>query len=499
MRVKGTITVFLTMIFLVVVSLVITTVESARMQASRMLMETSVDAAFESVLAGYDRELYDRYDVFLFDGAYGSANVSKAQLEEALDGYLQKNLKAGREFAMSNTDFYKVSAGEIAIGNVALATDNQGKVFREQAIASMRASMGMDVIQGLVNDYHWAVNNVSESSAYEQKEQEVEGSLTSLEDEKAQADAEKSAQAAAASAEKDPSAQVTQMKSMGILELVHPSPNSVSQKSVSLDMQPSHRDLNRGIGLQDYESDILSNVLFGSYLMKNFVHAASAEANTDGSLQYQLEYLLIGKAHDVDNLKGVVHQLLLIREGANFAYLLTDAGRVAQAYESAMLLVGYTCIPPLIEATKYAILLAWAYAESVLDVKVLLAGERTALVKSYATWRTSLSNLGELASMDPKQMGDKDGMSYGEYLQVMLLVANQDELAMRALDLVELDMRHITGNAGWKIDNHVSVLEASICMITDSVFLSLPFMQGLGGAVSKEMSVTRRFEYGIWQ
>lgn len=500
MKLEGVITVFLSMIFLVIVSLVFTTVESARVQATRMVMETGVDAAMESMLAGYDRSLYEDYDVFFFDGSYGAENVSVDQLAAELNGYLETSLHPEQEILEANTDFYKLSAEEASIGSVALATDDNGSVFRSQAIASMRTAMGVDIVEKLVLNHDWAVENIEDGSFYEEQEEEVEHSLISLQDEKAQVDCEKSEEAARAESEEDLTEEVMQMKSAGILELTHPSPEKISKRCVSVNQLPSHRKLNQGNGLVDYECDIASTILFDSYLMDKFVHAATEGAEDNGNLRYELEYLLIGEGSDVDNLKGVVNRLLLMREGANFAYLLTDAGKVAEAYEAAMLLVGYTLIPPLIEATKYSLLLAWAYAESVLDVKVLLAGERNVLVKTKATWRTKLSNLGEISSMNPKQMGNEEGLNYGEYLQLMLSVADQNELSMRALDIIELNIRNKSQCSSWKIDNCVAAVQAIIPINTESMLDAVSFVRELAGQmVVKNMTVTRRFAYDIWQ
>ena len=40
-------------------------------------------------------------------------------------------------------------------------------------------------------------------------------------------------------------------------------------------------------------------------------------------LKYQLEYLLSGKESDLENLESVAEQILWIREGINFTYLMS--------------------------------------------------------------------------------------------------------------------------------------------------------------------------------
>lgn len=79
--------------------------------------------------------------------------------------------------------------------------------------------------------------------------------------------------------------------------------------------------------------------------------------------------------------------------------------------------------------------------------------------------------------MDPKQMADSTGVTYEDYLQMLLMIGNQDELTMRALDLVEIQMRYVTANDVFKIDNCVAVLEATVNAHSEPVFFSMPFMQ----------------------
>lgn len=514
-RQKGVITVYLSMIFLLVISLILTVAESARIQGSRMLFETALDGGMESFGAGYQRELFEQYDIFFFDGSFNSSSISKNGIAEKLQENMNYTFKPHTGTLLTNTDFYQINVQNIHIDKLALATDDGGKVFRNQVINFVKASMGVQAIERLTEKYNWAMDNARESSSYSVKEQETNQSLIELEDDKAAVDAEKTEDANTAKNQKNPTAEVSTIRSTGILELMYTDTSQISQKSINPDSLPSNRELSKGTGLEVYDEGVVSNILFQSYLMNKFNHAASEngtdekgetvdninggntelKTNQNGNLQYQIEYLVVGKSHDVDNLKGVVNRILLMREGANFAYLLTDAAKVTEAYSMATLLVGYTGIAPLIEATKYAILLAWAYAESVLDVKVLLAGEKVSLAKSAENWKTSLANLGQVATMDPKQMADTSGITYEEYLQMMLLIANQEELSMRALDLIEIQIKHMTGNASFKMDHCVSMLETTVEINTESVFMTLPFMNYANSFNSKELKATRRFAY----
>ena len=80
----------------------------------------------------------------------------------------------------------------------------------------------------------------------------------------------------------------------------------------------------------DIQSDTsyTSGILFGQYLLKklgNYRKPASS------GLNYQVEYILGGKNSDRENLKSVATKLLLIRQGVNMAYLISDGVRVLGA------------------------------------------------------------------------------------------------------------------------------------------------------------------------
>ena len=44
-------------------------------------------------------------------------------------------------------------------------------------------------------------------------------------------------------------------------------------------------------------------------------------------LTYQIEYILSGKSSDLENLRTVVNRLLILREAANFVYLICDTDK----------------------------------------------------------------------------------------------------------------------------------------------------------------------------
>lgn len=115
-------------------------------------------------------------------------------------------------------------------------------------------------------------------------------------------------------------------------------------------------------------------------------------------MEYELEYVLGGKRNDVDNLKIVVTESLAMREPLNMASLTASSQRQSEAMALAVTLAGVSANPAVIEAVKYGILVAWAFAESVLDVRTLLSGGKITMIKSDADWTSNVHMIPELLS-----------------------------------------------------------------------------------------------------
>ena len=168
-------------------------------------------------------------------------------------------------------------------------------------------------------------------------------------------------------------------------------------------------------------------------------------------MKYQIEYILAGKDTDWQNLEYVAKRLLRWREVANFLYLLTDAAKIAAAEALALSLTAVCMCPELAEPVKYTILLAWAYVESLQDVKTLLAGGRVPIVKTASDWKTGIDSLTDVRGSLTQESGGR-GLNYKEYLQIMLFLENQEKRTFRAMDIMEMDIRRTAGNAGFRLD-----------------------------------------------
>lgn len=106
-----------------------------------------------------------------------------------------------------------------------------------------------------------------------------------------------------------------------------------------------------------------------------------------GSVHYEQEYLLQGNASERENLKRTVNELLAVREAVNLAALYADSEKRSEAEALALAITGLAGITPITAAASFFIMTVWAFAESVADVKVLLAGGKFLFSNSRGSGR----------------------------------------------------------------------------------------------------------------
>lgn len=177
-------------------------------------------------------------------------------------------------------------------------------------------------------------------------------------------------------------------------------------------------------------------------------------------LDYEIEYILCGRQSDKDNLNEVLFKLVMIREGLNLSYLVTDVQKKNECFGLALQLLGYTGNMVLIKAAQYFIMSIWAYAESVMELRELYAGESIATVKNADNWITDINTVISSGAAglktglfsDKKKAGEKTGstagynsLDYMDYMRILLLIKDRTERnagIMSAMELVMIALGH---------------------------------------------------------
>ena len=243
--------------------------------------------------------------------------------------------------------------------------------------------------------------------------------------------------------ENNPLNNIQNLKNSSLLSILVPNPENLSHRSLTISNLPSNRTLQSGTGrFEDAEGEggIAEKAFFVAYLFEHFSDA-SEERNLN-ALSYELEYILCGNRVDSENLEDTLQKILKIRMALNYGYLQTDEMRKAEAEVMAITLCSLIQIPGITEVVKQAILLAWAYGESIVDLKVLMKQDKVPLWKTSETWQLQLSNLAKLGTSE--EVNDakthETGLHYQDYLKGLLLLEDREALCMRSLDLIESNL-----------------------------------------------------------
>lgn len=451
---EGSISIYLALTFTIMLSLILLIVEGARENAIRMKVECAMDLSLSSIFAEYNRPLLEQYDLFFIDTSYGLEKASIHRVEEHLETYLENNFEMGKEVGILK-NLLEIYTEEANITEYSLASDQTGLLIKRQAVSHMKDLYGVSYVETLkrqldtVEEEGLFTRNITEERLSNQSAiDSVEIPPRQIgEDQWEEVELNNPADAVNAA--------------RGILSMVIDGNTELSLAGVNLSNYISARNCNQGAGLAG-RSDIgiTDELIFNEYLLKKC--GSYTNPKEEGALAYQLEYILEGKSSDIDNLKAVAGRLLLIRETANVGYLFSDSAKMAEAEALALAVTSAVGVPELSGLVKISLIFAWAYAESVYDVRSLLQGGKIPLLKNKDTWHYSLSGMLDFASDTQVEEKGGTGLSYIDYLRIFLTLKDEGEKTYRAMDIIEMDVRKCPGNGYFRLDTCVDYVKATV-------------------------------------
>lgn len=211
-----------------------------------------------------------------------------------------------------------------------------------------------------------------------------------------------------------------------------------------------------------------TGLFFREYLLKQFSdYRNQSESEV---LQYEMEYLVAGKDSDVANLAGVAERMLAIREVANYIYLKGDAEKTALANTIALVTAGWTANPAVVKVVEEGILVAWAFSESIKDVKTLLKGGKVPFLKGNAEWTLDVGALSESFAKEEESKTSESGLSYGDYLRILLYLTGQEKLTYRAMNLMEQNIRRLPDRENFRMDCMIGSMEIQCSYLSKPLF-----------------------------
>ena len=372
-------TVMTSLMILILMTFAAAILESTSLQTSKNIRRADVERSVESVFAEYQKELLEEYDIFGLDGSYETGSYTEDRV-------------------LDRMTVFGAIAGENQIEAIRFLSDNEGQEFADQVCRYLENLYGIDMIQDLIG---------REDEAKEQEEKAIDFQKREEENEKKMDEVLASGGSLEESGEgsegeiENPLGVLQKLKHRVLAEIVLPRDRVISQKSVEAMAGGSGRTRQEGKG-----------------------NLPSVEAN-------------------MENLQIVLNKIRRFRMAPNFLYLQTDETKKAEAKVLAGIVSALLGNPGLTEVVAQGVLMAWAYGESIMDLRVLTAGGKVPSVKTKETWKLSLSGLLKLGTTQDSgsSSAGESGLSYEDYLKMLSLLETKETLRMRMLDLLEWNLK----------------------------------------------------------
>ncbi|MCR5033326.1 MAG: DUF5702 domain-containing protein [Lachnospiraceae bacterium] len=465
---KGYLTALTAMLLAVLLPLWLLLIEGSRISGMKARAEMVMDTGMNSILAEYQREMLSYYDLFFFDTSYCSPLPSRAKTAEHLRSYLNKNLEPVEDlfsWTLLAPTGGNMSATEVTIDEVRYAMDGAGAVLRDQIL---QYELDLWGIAGLVG-------TPEQKASKEWEDSGIEGMLDNHYDQlwkKAQEDLEPYRYGRASEEEgggeipalENPADYLFSLGGAAVIGMVLSDGTSVSEEDVYVDHYYSAGRAKKGtviLGNMEHpgwNGTMFSRLFILEYLTHHFTSYQTDEKVPEhpSRLSCQLEYILAGKGSDKANLEETLGKLLAVRQAVNTAYLLTDSEKQGKLQVAASAIAvaasAITMSPVPTEPIKMSLTMAWGLLESIQDLKILCSGGKISLLKAQGKWRSdldSIKNPGGSVHADP---GDEHGLTYNQYVGILLLLQNETEQMGRVADLMEMDIRMTKGNEFFRID-----------------------------------------------
>jgi len=250
-------------------------------------------------------------------------------------------------------------------------------------------------------------------------------------------------------------------------------------------------------------NEAAKKLLFQEYLKEHFnryqAENTQLQEQKPSVLTYEQEYLLAGRTSDQANLSSVVSRIVCLRTILDFASILGDSARREEAKLAATALVGFTGLPILISITQLAILIAWAFAEALLDTNALMMGKNVPILKKNIVLKLPelfLINHDYLSQKADRVAAENElSFSYQDYLRVFLLLSNEKKLAYRSMDLMQEDIRLRYQQNQFRVDDCLFGYEVEAEFIIEKKFTGISFVQNYFNNRSTDFRFTVKAAY----
>lgn len=451
---RGSITPFCAISMMLVASFLFALLESARVYGLNRYVALKTESGMDSVCAEYQPFLWREYGLLFLDGAYGTEHFSMDYVSESLKTQVEKGIdKKG--------DLFALKLNSVSVDGFMMATDAKGEVFLYYVAERMKEHFPLGIAEDLYEQFTYG-NNVKEQ--YGGAQEAVLEAKQLLEEIKGENEEAGQTETTLST--------VIEMQRSNILRFVLGETDGISLKSCYMQDKLKTREKVNGTMQIISETDWYQKLLVLAYMDEYFSNYR--EQKEGHYLNYEMEYVVSGKNSDWENLSAALERILLIREAANVCYLLQDKEKM-QIAEFLANLLGLLVEgnPVAVEVFQAGIVGAWAYLESVLDVRALVAGEVIPLIKKEHEWTTDVGNI--LASFRESAKAKKceTGLSYEDYLKQLLFFTNEEELAYRMMEVMEFSMKQQEDYQNCRMNQMLVAIKYQLKFESNPVFFSM--------------------------
>lgn len=459
---KGQITVFLSLLLIVLIGFSFVVVEGVSSYSASALGEDAVKNAGENILVNYDRELFNKYHIFFLDPREKN--------------YILSDGKAGVDQYFSGNSFFNVVCNSLEMTEEVSAVEEDGLYLKHEIREWMKYRQEekmKDALKRLIN--HVKKNN-ADRKEYQNEVGEDTGNIEQSEENKAAEDkAEEETVSQEVQKERTTWKEIKEalqlLTKTGILFYVSDHPEQLSRKSIpegNLSSRAKKREqeehkveefLFSESGLKGIKSmlsvDFSINTDSILWTKENYIVPYIEECFLDYSeegregkeekndvqeqvLAYEKEYLIKGQPSDLDNLKRVANDILLLRFINNYIFTGRDAEIQSQVNLMASALTGVVGIPQTAKAVQMMLRAVLSYGESLLELHTLFEGGEISLTKDRGNWNLELKTMVKQLKEKKTVKKGKHNISYKDYLKVLLFMkGNSTILCYRMMDIMQ--------------------------------------------------------------
>ena len=200
--------------------------------------------------------------------------------------------------------------------------------------------------------------------------------------------------------------------------------------------------------IEKYEDIIHYEIKMDKYIMVFFKDYMETRDLGQTFFNCEVEYIISGEYNDLTIKEDVEEKIVLLRNILNLFYLYT----CQEKREIAMALASSITPGAMAFITQGILLETWAFAEAKNDIKLLYDNNAVPLLKDDDNWALTADNVFDIEEGKDTLTKEEqreyilpqkvEGLTYSDYLKILLKVVPEETKALRIMDLIQINMKY---------------------------------------------------------